>query len=1284
MKQQKIKVLLTMLMSMMGVVGFAHDIAVANADGKTIYYTYVNNSTELAVSYRGSYYYDYSNEYSGNLIIPETVTYDGKTYSVTSIGSSAFYECSGLESITIPNSVTSIGSSAFYGCSGLTGVHIFDLAAWCNIEFNSNPLSYAHHLYLDGKEIKDLVIPNSVTSIGNSAFSGYSALTSITIPNSVTSIGHEAFSGCTGLTDITIPNSVTNIGGSAFSWCINLTSITIPNSVTSVGRYAYYETAWYDNQPDGVVYVGKVAYNYKGKITYHTNIVLEEGTLGIADGAFSGCSGLKSIIIPYSVTSIGENSFSGCSDLMSINIPYSVTRIGNSAFSGCSGLTSITIPYSVTRIGNSAFSGCSGLTSITIPNTVVSIGGSAFQDCSSLTSITIPNSVASIGSSAFLGCSGLTQITIGNSVTTIGGSSFGNCPKLTDVYCLATNVPSTGDNVFQNSNINNAKLHVPKSAIESYHETAPWNGFKKIVSSDEVEINGIDVTNYLQNPGFDEDLTWKVDGSTKDIIDKSVSLSNRSFAWRATDNSVYASAKTADSDNWKRTDVDYSWNGFIGHIQGWSVESNKMVQPPYNTTGKTPEWVYFGSVPYGLNPSTIPIADDNNGSFLNVPDKPAADLGDNNKGVLFLRAGWGARAVYKQVVSLPCAVYRIDFWVYNNNYENSKYNSSLKNLCKVCCRLDEFTDDKGFNAQDWTLHSIEFTPTSSFTIELGYESAGNSVNNPFLFIDGVKLYKIGEADPIKLLKSDFVKAAAICDELIGDALAIDYEGLANEISEYKSKIEEMGEGDNQTELDAHLTDVNIRIKAFRQAIIEVDNVNNMLKKMDNLLKNTDYTGKVALQTVYDKVKAYQKNTAGTENLYIQIIEATAECDAAIKAYILSQEASEEHPADFTYYIQHPWFIDYQAEPILKDGEWVFPLRIDENGNDRYIKGSKNSPDLNSTGWHIAGASGGEQRVNWQCIRSCWNAWKSNYTTTIAVAQDIEGLPNGYYTVSADMITGSGSANGTQRVFAQSSVEKKTSTKALESEGYDYTEWETVAMTADDKVLVVDGKLTVGAEGKGDGNASAGWFMVTNFHLYYLGPNPSESKKITIGSSRVATFCTAGDVDFSTLNLKAYTGGGFNRQTGVLTMMRVYDVPAGTGLLLKGEPGTYFVPYSQSYSVYVNLLKGVTEATNVNATEGSYVNYVLNNGSQGVGFYKVGAAGASLEAGHAYLQIPAEAASSRSALKLRFDDEDEATGIDDSLMNSEIVNSAVYDLQGRRVEQPQPGLYIRNGKKVIIK
>ena len=145
-----------------------------------------------------------------------------------------------------------------------------------------------------------------------------------------------------------------------------------------------------------------------------------------------------------------------------------------------------------------------------------------------------------------------------------------------------------------------------------------------------------------------------------------------------------------------------------------------------------------------------------------------------------------------------------------------------------------------------------------------------------------------------------------------------------------------------------------------------------------------------------------------------------------------------------------------------------------------------------------------------------------------------------------------------------------------------------------------------------------------------GETPQDEKPmLTIGEAGIATYCPAEDVDFTTLtNVKAYIGGGFNRETGVLTMMRVYDVPAGEGLLLKGEPGTYEIPYSQSYSVYSNLLKGVMTATNVSATEGGYENYVLGSGSKGVGFYKVGSAGASLEAGRAYLQIPAETAASR--------------------------------------------------------
>ena len=226
-----------------------------------------------------------------------TLTYIAFSNSVTSIGDEAFRECSGLTSVTIPNSVESIGEGAFYNCYDLTSVQISDITAWCNIDFGSsisNPLYYAHHLYMNGKEVKDLVIPKSVKSIGDYAFSGCSGLTSVTIPNSVTSIGNSAFEYCSGLTSVTIGNSVTSIGSSAFDGCSGLTSVAIPNSVTSIGR-----------------------------------------------SAFSDCSGLTSVTIGNSVTSIGSYAFSDCSGLTSVTIGNSVTSIGRYAFYSCSKLLDV-------------------------------------------------------------------------------------------------------------------------------------------------------------------------------------------------------------------------------------------------------------------------------------------------------------------------------------------------------------------------------------------------------------------------------------------------------------------------------------------------------------------------------------------------------------------------------------------------------------------------------------------------------------------------------------------------------------------------------------------------------------------------------------------------------------------------------------------------------------------------------------------------------------------------------------------------------------------------------
>ena len=467
-----------------------------------------------------------SGYYKGNVVIPSSVVYNDVTYSVTSIGEGAFQYCSGLTSVTIPNSVTFIGGGSFYYCKSLTAVYITDLDAWCKIEFtneNSNPLYYAHHLYLNDKEIKELVIPNSVTAIGELTFRGWSSLTSITIPNSVTTIGQKAFSGCSGLTSITFPNSVTSIGVLAFDYCSSLEAVhitdleawckmefadystnplyyahhlylngkevkdlVIPNSVTSIGQNTFTGCSGLTSVtiPNSVTTIGQNAFSGCSGLT---SITIPNSVTSIGGGAFFQCRGLTSVTIPNSVTHIGQATFYYCSSLTSIAIPNSVVTIGLATFENCSGLTSVSIPNSITSIGQNAFSGCSGLTSVTIPNSVTIIGQNAFENCNGLTSTTIPNSVTSIEERAFYNCSGLTSITIGSGVTQINGEAFGYCPELTDVYCYAENVPSTITNAFNESLIEFATLHVPGSALYAYNNTAPWSNFKYKVAIGEGE-----------------------------------------------------------------------------------------------------------------------------------------------------------------------------------------------------------------------------------------------------------------------------------------------------------------------------------------------------------------------------------------------------------------------------------------------------------------------------------------------------------------------------------------------------------------------------------------------------------------------------------------------------------------------------------------------------------------------------------------------------------------------------------------------------------------------------
>ena len=474
MKKLSLSIMLTVLMSMVEVKAFAHDFEV---DG--VYYVITSSTNKtVEVSYCGRTYSSYSNEYSGSVFIPDVVTHSGTTYSVTSIGEYAFYDCSGLTSVYISNNVTEIGYGAFYGCkslvsftvptnvteiypgtfSGCSSLKVFTLnsklryfgefcvwsTGWAAVDTDNDDYAQYSSPFSYDSSIETFVVPsdnNSFTSVNGVLYNksvtvlleypkGRSG--SYVMPETVRAVNQHAFRNCKQLTDITlsddlaidgdfsgcselgeivigkklspvrgepdklsfgnvdvarfvvnteneeytsidgvlysknsdgslsmvrfptkstqtkyvINNNCSVIKSNAFYGCSGLTSVTIPNSVNSIENHALEGTSWYNtwynSQPNGLVYAGKVAYKYKGTMADNSSVVLEEGTTGIAAYAFNGCMGLTSITIPNSVITIGDDAFYGCKGLTSVVIPNNVTEIGNSAFVNTS-LTSVTV-----------------------------------------------------------------------------------------------------------------------------------------------------------------------------------------------------------------------------------------------------------------------------------------------------------------------------------------------------------------------------------------------------------------------------------------------------------------------------------------------------------------------------------------------------------------------------------------------------------------------------------------------------------------------------------------------------------------------------------------------------------------------------------------------------------------------------------------------------------------------------------------------------------------------------------------------------------------------------
>ena len=328
----------------------------------------------------------------------------------------------------------------------------------------------------------DVVVPDGITSIGESAFANFVSVTSVTMPNSTTTIAQSAFSKCINLRSIHIPNSVISIDDYAFEACSSLESVIIPYSVERIGIAAFAQCqSLYSVDVDekNLFYssINEIMFDKKQTtlLLYpagrkEPSFTIPSDVTSIGENAFTDCAHLASIVIPNSVKTIGAHAFDSCSKLSSIEIPNSVNNIGEFAFCNTQ-ITSIELPNSITNIADYLFSFCGKLVSVTIPDSVTHIGKSAFQDCNILPLITIPNSVSSIGFCAFQGCSSLSTITIPNSVTNIDNNAFSLCPSLTSII-IPDSVKNIGRDMFYQSDrvtiygINNS--YAQEYAVNNY------------------------------------------------------------------------------------------------------------------------------------------------------------------------------------------------------------------------------------------------------------------------------------------------------------------------------------------------------------------------------------------------------------------------------------------------------------------------------------------------------------------------------------------------------------------------------------------------------------------------------------------------------------------------------------------------------------------------------------------------------------------------------------------------------------------------------------------------
>lgn len=433
----------------------------ANIDG--IYYDFDSNNRTATVTFQ-TVYVNNENAYSGDVVIPENVNYNGISYRVTKIGYDAMANCSGVTSVHIPNSVTVIEHDAFKYCSNLP-----------SIVLPSNLTSIEHGTFQYCQNLKSVVIPDKVKTIHDQAFQYCQSLKIVTIGKGVEKIEYEAFRGSESLSSVYCrANQVPSMEWDVFSQS-NVGNATLYVPSNDVGSYenaeqwklfgsiqAYYGV-FYDAYIDGIYYVFDN--------TSRTASVTHQAYYYHNEYAYSG-----NVTIPESVNYNG--------------ISYRVNKIGYDALAHCNGVTSINIPNGVTEIEHDAFKNCENLPSLSLPSNITSIEHGTCQYCQSLSSFVVPDNVTIIHDQAFQYCRSLNTLTIGKSIEKIEYEAFRGCESLTTVYSYANQVPSLERDVFNGVNLSNATLYVPSALLNAYRTSEQWNQFGTITAFDSTEPEG--------------------------------------------------------------------------------------------------------------------------------------------------------------------------------------------------------------------------------------------------------------------------------------------------------------------------------------------------------------------------------------------------------------------------------------------------------------------------------------------------------------------------------------------------------------------------------------------------------------------------------------------------------------------------------------------------------------------------------------------------------------------------------------------------------------------------